>query len=78
MVISISRKVVPMKIFQPGRLVQQTHYKSFQPSHINRAWSLDDMSLLRCLGKQIASLGGWICIPSAYPITGVRGEKNVG
>lgn len=51
MVISISRKVVPMKNFQSGRLVQQAHYKSFQPNHINRAWSLDDMSLLRLLGQ---------------------------
>ena len=39
-----------MKRVQAGRLVQQAHYKSFQPNPINRAWQLDNMELIRLLG----------------------------
>jgi Fic family protein len=46
-----------MKTFQSGRFVQQTHYKSFQPNPINRAWVVDDMALLQLLGQADRELG---------------------
>ena len=46
-----------MKHFQSGRLVQQAHYKSFQPNPINRAWVVDDMALLQLLGQADRELG---------------------
>ena len=46
-----------MKSFQSGHLVQQAHYKSFQPDPINRAWVVDDMSLLQLLGQADRELG---------------------
>src|SRR6266567_3699763 len=46
-----------MKKFQAGRYVQQGHYKSFQPSFINRAWALDDMGLIQMLGQADRELG---------------------
>lgn len=46
-----------MKSFQSGRLVQQAHYKSFQPNPINRAWVVDDMSMLQLLGQADRELG---------------------
>ena len=46
-----------MKNFQSGRLVQQAHYKSFQPSHINRRWSIDSMELIQLLGQADRELG---------------------
>ena len=46
-----------MKHFQSGRLIQQAHYKSFQPNPIDRAWTLDDMSLLQLLGQADRELG---------------------
>lgn len=46
-----------MKDFQAGRLVQQAHYKSFQPNPIHRAWVVDDMALLQLLGQADRELG---------------------
>lgn len=46
-----------MKKFQAGRYIQQGHYKSFQPSFINRSWNIDDMSLIQLLGKADRELG---------------------
>ena len=46
-----------MKHFQAGRLVQQAHYKSFQPNPIHRAWVTDDMALLQLLGQADRELG---------------------
>lgn len=46
-----------MKKFQSGHYVQQGHYKSFQPSLINRAWKLDDMGLIQLLGQADRELG---------------------
>src|SRR3990172_6290885 len=46
-----------MKTFQSGKLVQQNYYKSFQPSLINRAWSLDNMELIQLLGQADRELG---------------------
>jgi len=46
-----------MKRFQAGRLVQQVHYKSFQPNPINRAWQLDNMELIQLLGQADRELG---------------------
>lgn len=46
-----------MKNYQSGRLVQQPHYKSFQPNPINRAWVVDDMALLQLLGQADRELG---------------------
>jgi len=46
-----------MKTFKSGRLVQQAHYKSFQPNPINRPWVVDDMALLHLLGQADRELG---------------------
>ena len=46
-----------MKNYQSGHLVQQAHYKSFQPNPINRAWVVDDMALLQLLGQADRELG---------------------
>lgn len=46
-----------MKDFQSGRLIQQAHYKSFQPSPINRKWSIDNMELIQLLGQADRELG---------------------
>jgi len=46
-----------MKTFQSGRFIQQGHYKSFQPSLINRAWVLDNMELIQLLGQADRELG---------------------
>jgi Fic family protein len=46
-----------MKNFKSGRLVQQAHYKSFQPNPINREWVIDDMSLIQLLGQADRELG---------------------
>jgi len=46
-----------MKSFQSGRYIQQGHYKSFQPSPINRAWLLDNMELIQLLGQADRDLG---------------------
>lgn len=46
-----------MKRFQAGRLVQQAHYKSFQPSPIHRTWELDNMELIQLLGQADRELG---------------------
>jgi len=43
--------------FQSGRYQQQTHYKSFQPSFIDRPWKLDNMELLKLLGQADRELG---------------------
>jgi len=46
-----------MKTFHAGKLVQQTHYKSFQPSPIAHGWSLDNMELIQLLGQADRELG---------------------
>lgn len=46
-----------MKNYQSGRIVQQAHYKSFQPNHINRKWVIDDMTLIQLLGQADRELG---------------------
>ena len=46
-----------MKRFHAGRLAQQAHYKSFQPSLIHRAWELDNMELIQLLGQADRELG---------------------
>ena len=46
-----------MRHFKSGRMVQQAHYKSFQPNPIDRAWTVDDMSLLQLLGQADRELG---------------------
>jgi len=46
-----------MKTFQSGRYVQQGHYKSFQPTPINRVWMLDNMELIQLLGQADRELG---------------------
>ncbi len=46
-----------MKKFQAGQVVQQGHYKSFQPNPINRAWVLDNMELIQLLGQADRELG---------------------
>ena len=46
-----------MKTFHAGKLVQQAHYKSFQPSPITHGWSLDNMELIQLLGQADRELG---------------------
>jgi Fic family protein len=46
-----------MKKFQSGRYIQQGHYKSFQPSSINRVWVVDTMELIQLLGQADRELG---------------------
>ncbi len=46
-----------MNKFQSGQYQQQGHYKSFQPSLINRSWELDNMELLKLLGQADRELG---------------------
>ena len=46
-----------MKNFYSGRYVQQGHYKSFQPTPINRAWRLENMELIQLLGQADRELG---------------------
>lgn len=46
-----------MKKFQSGRYVQQGHYKSVQPTFINRGWALDNMGLIQMLGQADRELG---------------------
>lgn len=46
-----------MKHFQSGKFVQQARYKSFQPNPLNRAWEVEDMSLLQLLGQADRELG---------------------
>jgi len=46
-----------MKSFQSGRYVPQSHYKSFQPSPIHRAWTVEDMGMLKLLGEADRELG---------------------
>lgn len=46
-----------MRNFKAGQIVQKTHYKSFQPSTINRAWVLDNMELIQLLGQADRELG---------------------
>lgn len=46
-----------MKKYQAGHYVRQNHYKSFQPTLINRAWELDNMELIQLLGQADRELG---------------------
>jgi Fic family protein len=46
-----------VKNFQSGDYVQQGHYKSFQPSLIDRVWLLDNMELIQLLGRADRELG---------------------
>ena len=46
-----------MKNFKSGLLVQQGHYKSFQPSLINHIWALENMQLIQLLGQADRELG---------------------
>ena len=46
-----------MKKFQPGRTIQQDHYRCFQPCTINRAWVLDNMELIQLLGQADREIG---------------------
>ncbi len=46
-----------MKKFQSGHYIQQGLYKSFQPSLINRPWTLDNMALIQLLGQADRELG---------------------
>lgn len=46
-----------MQQFHAGHYMRQTHYRSFQPSPIHRAWKVDDMGLLKLLGQADRELG---------------------
>jgi Fic family protein len=46
-----------MKTFQSGHYIQQGYYKSFQPTPINRRWSIDNMELIQLLGQADREIG---------------------
>ncbi|MDP4189538.1 MAG: Fic family protein [Bacteroidota bacterium] len=46
-----------MKDFTSGIYINQGHYKSFQPTLINRQWQLDDMEIIQLLGTADRNLG---------------------
>jgi Fic family protein len=46
-----------MKSFRSGQCEPQAHYRSFQPSPIHRAWTVEDMALLKLLGEADRELG---------------------
>lgn len=46
-----------MKDFKAGVYINQGYYKSFQPSLLNRPWSLDNMEVIQLLSKADRELG---------------------
>jgi Fic family protein len=46
-----------MKTFNAGTMVPLGHYQSFQPSKINRVWTLDNSELIYLLGQADRELG---------------------
>lgn len=46
-----------MQNFKSGSYINQGYYKSFQPTHINRQWILNDMELIQLLSKADRHLG---------------------
>lgn len=46
-----------MRSYKPGHYINQGLYKSFQPSLINKPWILDNMELIKLLGKADRELG---------------------
>ena len=40
-----------MKKFNSGVYINQDHYKSFQPTLINRQWHIENMEVLQLLSK---------------------------
>ncbi len=46
-----------MEQFEAGYIINQGHYKSFQPSHINRDWQITNMDVINLLGKAERQLG---------------------
>jgi Fic family protein len=46
-----------MKNFQSGHYIQQGYYKSFQPTPINRRWTIDNMELIQLLGQADREIG---------------------
>jgi Fic family protein len=46
-----------MKSFRSGQFISQGYYKSFQPTFINRQWSVDNMQVLQLLSQADRELG---------------------
>ena len=46
-----------MRTFHPGYYQNQGRYKSFQPSGINRHWTIDDMEILHLLSQADREIG---------------------
>jgi Fic family protein len=46
-----------MKNFKSGQYINQGHYKSFQPTLINRQWEVDSMKVLQLLSQADRELG---------------------
>lgn len=46
-----------MKDFKSGKYISQGYYKSFQPTHINREWKLENMELLSLLSQADRQMG---------------------
>ncbi|MFH0733347.1 MAG: Fic/DOC family N-terminal domain-containing protein [bacterium] len=46
-----------MNNFESGKYINQNHYKSFLPNHINRQWKIDDMQVLFLLSIADRAIG---------------------
>ena len=46
-----------MKQFKSGQFISQGYFKSFQPTYINRQWSVDSMEVLQLLSQADRELG---------------------
>lgn len=46
-----------MREFISGRYINQVYYKSFQPSFINREWTITDMQVMNLLSLADRHLG---------------------
>ncbi len=46
-----------MNSFKSGILRERLNYKSFEPTKINRAWSLNDVAMLKALSKADRQIG---------------------
>lgn len=46
-----------MNSYQSGHYLLQGHYKSFQPSLIDRPWKIDDLELIQLMGQADRELG---------------------
>lgn len=51
------KKIRKMKTFNSGTTINQGHYKSFQPSLINKIWEISDLTIIGLLSKADRQIG---------------------